>query len=639
MPRIRALIVKELREHWLAGLGLAFLLGVGLMAVLLGSVLRERTVTVLEAGTGYLLTFIPLAGVVLGHRLVVQEYHGRTQLFLEGLPVRRVEMVGVKFCLGLGVLVATAFAALAVIALVAALTEPIGARFAGILAGRTAGFVVWLWCFLFFMGFMGRFRIPIYLAILLAVSMVESLTEFEVMRFGPLALLDPQTFDTERERMPWGALGETLALAAALAGAAAAISLVREGSLAEQLARRMTQKEKAAVGILFVALLCAVGVLDQRRQKQPYEFGSEAVAAGERAPVEVLYHADPARPAAEALLARLEAEALALCDALGWDSVPSLRVALREDLDGDRFETAVMDENDGVLVRANFRAGADWDAAGFVAHATREWIAAHGSGRARFEPKRWLHDGFSRWWAERDAPRPVGPDSQAWLRGVWAARAAPPAAADIVAWHRFRERVGEKPAEGLAYTLVLELESAGGRAAVLALAREVFGRTPAPDVREAWYERANPLPAVFLRAAGLDWDAFLARWRAGIDRALADPRVAAALAAVPEGTAELHVEAGEGGLRSVGYRFAFSRAPAPGVLCALVHAPLGPFDAELAEPELRRREHPWPAGAAQAEWTLVGRYGAGQRAFLALEVDCPALGCPLRLAAERRDLP
>jgi ABC-type transport system involved in multi-copper enzyme maturation permease subunit len=40
--------------------------------------------------------FTPLVGLVLGHRMVVREYQAHTHLFLEGLPIRRWEMVVAK---------------------------------------------------------------------------------------------------------------------------------------------------------------------------------------------------------------------------------------------------------------------------------------------------------------------------------------------------------------------------------------------------------------------------------------------------------------------------------------------------------------------------------------------------------------
>jgi hypothetical protein len=43
----------------------------------------------------------------------------------------------------------------------------------------------------------------------------------------------------------------------------------------------------------------------------------------------------------------------------------------------------------------------------------------------------------------------------------------------------------------------------------------------------------------------------------------------------------------------------------------------------------------WPAGAPRAALRIEGRYGPGERAFLAVEVDDATLGCPIRLAAER----
>ena len=80
----------------------------------------------------------------------------------------------------------------------------------------------------------------------------------------------------------------------------------------------------------------------------------------------------------------------------------------------------------------------------------------------------------------------------------------------------------------------------------------------------------------------------------------------------------------------------FERAPKEGTLCSLVHLPLTPFDHPLDPHTLLRSEHHWPAGATEKTYSLTGRYGQGSRVFIAVEVQSAALGCPLRLLAERR---
>lgn len=638
MRRFWALTGKELREHWLAALLLCFLLGGGLMLLIVGCLAARRTVSVLQAAASFNMVFLSLAAITLGNRLVVAEYHARTQLFVEALPVRRWEMVAVKYALGLACLLACAAGALLLTAALARGSEPVDATFLGILGTRTAAFTVCMWSGFFVMGFLGRFRIPVYLAIALGTSAIAGMTEFEPSRFGPLALMNPHTFPYERREMPWAAVAQTLALAGGCTLTAFALALVHEGSVAEVLARRMSQKEKVVVGLLFVVAVVALAYFQARKTKEPYAFSGEAVLASERAPIEILYLRSDVRPDAADLLRGLERDLCELRDGLGWSDLPPLRVAWREDLDGCTFEDARLERHDGVLVRANFRRREGWDGKGFTAHVLGEVLDHHMRGRATFDPKQWVQVGFARWWAEqRGGAIPVGL-SQALLRAVWGTRAGGVSGPDLLAWSSFAERLGERMAEGVACSGLAALESLRGRAAVLALARAVFGRQPYRDFRETLYERAHPIERVFAEATGLAWSDFLAAWNGWLDRLRAQVPVRAALAAVPEGRAEVSIEPGPGQIRDVVYRLEFTRPPAPGAPCVLLHQTLGPFDHWLDPTQHQREEHAWEAGATAREWRLEGRYGRGVRVFLALEVESATLGCPVRLASERRDV-
>ncbi len=635
MGRLRALVAKELREHLWAGLALAMVLGGALLLLLVSGLLARRSVSLLQSYTFYLWVFVPLAGVVLGNRLVVHEYYGRTQLFLEALPVRRPELLAVKCALGLAALSAVALGALATFALFASQSEPIDARFLAILVTRSLGWVACLWSYLFAMGLLGKLRIPLYLTTGLAAGLLVGLTDVDLSRFGPFALIDFETLPGERTHFPVDALLEALAATGVCLGIALVLGLIHEGSVAEVLARPMSQREKALSGMVILGLIVGVAVLDERRHKAPLEFDEDdLVVASEEAPLEVLYLHEEAEDDADALLAVLEADVAALEELLGRPIDAVLRVALHEQLDGRTFEQAYLEENDGVLLRANFRRGAEWDERGFRAFALARVLREATGERAGFEPQAWVLDGFARWWTERDEAREPEQD-RALLRAAWATRAAPLAEADLVRWFRTRERLGLPVAEGLAASGLWALERRRGRAAVEALARALYGREVPEDASETLRTWRTPFPAVFEQAAGLPLTEHLAAWNAELEALRARPAVADLLARVPEGSGAFEVRAGQGTIRHLEYALRFARPPGAGTPCALLHLELSPFDHELDPRALRRQEHLWAEGAAEAQHRLT-RYGQGTRVFVALEVESEALGCPLRLAAERR---
>ena len=172
--------MKELRQHAVTFLLLALFLGFTWSLLALGVILAPDTVTWLEVHAEFLRFFTVVSALALGNRLVVAEYHARTQIFLEALPLRRVEMLLVKLSLGLFVLGGAAFLSLGVTMALASFREPIDAVFASILCIRTLVFVLFLWFWFFAMGLLGRLRALVYVVTFLLLGIVMTTTELEL---------------------------------------------------------------------------------------------------------------------------------------------------------------------------------------------------------------------------------------------------------------------------------------------------------------------------------------------------------------------------------------------------------------------------------------------------------------------------
>jgi hypothetical protein len=83
-----ALFRKELRQHGPALVGVSALL---VLVWLMGSATQDKEARVLSAlqlVPSFAAVALSAAALYLGHRLVVAEYYGRTQRFVESLPVR-----------------------------------------------------------------------------------------------------------------------------------------------------------------------------------------------------------------------------------------------------------------------------------------------------------------------------------------------------------------------------------------------------------------------------------------------------------------------------------------------------------------------------------------------------------------------
>ena len=647
-----ALLGKELRHHWLAWLGLLALQGFGLLVLLLGALGGETPgVSRIEPLVGYLWLFVLPSALVLGNRLVVSEYHGRTQLFVEALPVSRTAPLTVKLALGLLVLLVGVLAAVAVVLLSAWRYEPLPGRFIAMLLVCSVGFAVAWWTFFFALGLAGRMRVPLYLALVMLASVLSWSTDFEFDRFAHIELAAFDRLPYEREVWPTTALFETLGWSLFWVAVAYTLALISEGSLVESLGRRMSHKEKALSAILAVVLLVAMVVLDDRRAKPPYEFVDTAVVRSDTLPLEVAYGRPTERALARATVADLEALLSELSTALGDRVSPALRIRQHAGLDASTYDWADLASNDGLLVRANLRAP-DWDAEGFAAEVVAHWLDEITEGRADHEPRAWWRDGFAEWWPRRRAlpstadetveTPPSDPCADPlWLRALWAEGAVGLDRDTVEDWFRTRERLGRPVARGLAYSGVHVLERMVGAEALLELARRQWGGPFHADLRDSLWAWRNPPWEVFEEALGVTLEDWLAAWGDELTRLGREPSCRAALASIPDPATAITLDDAEGLLR---VRLRFERQSIGGgeseaLLARVLHEQLTPFDRPLDRDVLERIERRWPADQESLEIELSGVYGPGSRAFFAQEVDSTTLGCPLRLAVVRRTLP
>ncbi len=202
MHPIRALVLKEIRQHCWALVSLTVSLAAALAVLLWNASREERLLSLLQPAYSFLVLFVPAAALVLGHRLVVQEYTGSTEKFLEGLPISRLQMVSTKFFFGFAYLIGAALAGLGICAHLATATEPIEARFLAILILKTMSIVFFAWALFFVMGFTGRFRIPIYIGLFFLFAYLLNSTDFDPTRVGPIALIEADKFVSERDESP-----------------------------------------------------------------------------------------------------------------------------------------------------------------------------------------------------------------------------------------------------------------------------------------------------------------------------------------------------------------------------------------------------------------------------------------------------
>lgn len=634
LSRIRALVFKELREHILV------LLFVGLMLALLWLLFvaavfgSPTTITYLEAHGNFMRFALPMTAMALGNRLVVAELSGRTQKFLESLPMPPWEPLVVKWCFGLFVLLGFGFASLFGNAGFAAMREPIDLRFLGLLSLRTVVGLTTLWSFFFSMGLFGKLRVPLYLLLGLGLLIITSSTSLELMHFGPFSLLGQQ-FTLDRSGVPWLDVGVCIALSVAFLGAGAVVTRLAEGSVEERLAKPMSQRELAFGGIATFALLVIWGELSPTPEPDPYVMPIDHVAYAAALPIAVGYLTDDAEPPARALLARLEDDAGSFAHLVGWARLPQMRVVLRRSLDGRTFEPVGLAQDDGVLVRANFLPTADPDLSGLSAQLLGDMIEARTRGRSGLPPRAWLRDGVSMHWALRRERERTGTSSAArTAQARWLAHAEPLTGDTLRDYQRLRETYGHEVIAAFFGEAVAAVRARAGDESFAALLMRAFPPGAPDDARVVFTELLDPLPSQMEDTTGLN-DAALAPLLTEHFRSLeSDAGSNALLTSLGSPEATLEVE-GRGMATIVVHG---TLGAVDGRVLTVRHLELGPFDQPVEDHEMvSETAAPDEHGAAMVR--IIGRYASGSRVLIVADLEGSPLEVPIRLLARRLEIP
>jgi hypothetical protein len=643
----RALIAKELRQHAGALVGLSLLLALCWLLAALIFHQQARTLSVLQLVPRFAVLPLGAAALYLGHRLVVAENYGRTQRFVEALPVHRGHLLLVKAGFGLAVLLMWAGAALAAgLVLSRADGEPVSGRFVAILASRLGLFVFAVWGAVFLLGWFGRLRLLLGLGVVVAVLLLDRQTGWQMQEFGPFALVADDRFAFERDRFPVRAMIETALLGAACFAAAWSLGRVREGSVVEALARPLSARELSALVLVGAGVALAFTALDPDTPATPYAFTTDKVwrAPGDDPVLEIAYLEDELAPAAARLGAELAPTLRAFGPALGWPGPrPPVRLVHGPEVRPSRPRPVQTDADLGTALRINLAAlAAGEPASTFIAHVLHQQIWARSRGRAGSEPRHWLLDGFTQHFAEHGvdtSDRPADAREQTTLRALVAAElikfTGDSAEQQLTAYYQTSERLGDELSLALVASGWRVLQARVGRTRTLALARAAFARQATGDVRDFLHDRRHPVPAMFEQATGWSWPEFLRSWTGELERLRAQPPAVAVLAQLLPGEVELRAGVGEG----VGVVGQLQAGPGAPRICSLQHLRLPAFDAPFDPDALEEVSFVWPAVELAVSRLVRGSYGRGERAFVALDCELPGLTCPARLLAGRVTVP
>ncbi|MCX7806965.1 MAG: ABC-2 transporter permease [Deltaproteobacteria bacterium] len=511
-----ALFRKDLIQHRSAFLGLFVFLVFTWFLFAITSWSAPSRISLLETHALFMRMSWVITAFAVGNRLVVSENYGRTFRFLETLPLGRFAIGLTKYITGFFLLISLALGSALLSFLFAALFEAIEESLIVAILIRTLGFCASVWSFVFMMGHLGKLRIVLYVVFSFALLILSATTEFELLRWGPFALVGKGfVFDP---RVPWRELGVSVGLAFACFGIAAWLESFRDGSLQERLAQPLSARERAMTGIAIIALLMAGTGLAPEPEPDPYHLSGPHVVFSRRVPLGIAYGSQELEDAAKSLLNELEASLLELQEAMGWSALPSLRISHRSSLDNRTFEIAHLRRGDGALVRANLSHFAgkaqEADPQGLEAALIRALFEDRRNRRAAFEPQAWFFWGFPVWWAScgpsKFANHSEGPCRLPLQRRLAAqlpiiqGRAV--GAKEFLAWNTVLEQYGEHTAEALAGTAIQVLAEKKGSEVPILLAKRWLAPWAPNDSRISFVNWLFPPPKQIEKQVGISID-------------------------------------------------------------------------------------------------------------------------------------
>ena len=272
-----SLLAKDLREHGLAALALLF----GALLIILVALLQNQTaaysMSPFEVVRFTLLTLFPLVAIMLGNRLFVREYMSGTRLFVEALPVGLLRPLILKYLLGLTFLLLLMVVVVGSSALVAGVADDATLQYAGLMFAKSAVIVLLYWSISFCFSMCGFLRIAMYLTLAATTLMLINTPSIDTSRVPPIDLMDRDFFVYERDIVPVRAMIGTVLISVLFSLGGFLVARLGEGSVAARLAKPMSRRDYVVLGVLVMAGFGVWSALQQRLERESFEFTNRAV--------------------------------------------------------------------------------------------------------------------------------------------------------------------------------------------------------------------------------------------------------------------------------------------------------------------------------------------------------------------------
>ncbi len=500
------LIKKEIRQHKFVFLSL-FSLYLIVYLLIHYHVFNENDIrTVEQQLQSFLLFFVSLASFIICERLVRKEYGAKTQIFLEGLPLKRFEMIFSKYILGLG-LVFILFALITSISIYSSYQQnKMDLRFLSILATRVSVFCLFWYSFFFATSFLGRYRLAFYVIIFFALVTLSNHTVFEIKRFAPMVLMDT-TFPFDRVNFPLKEISITVIISAVLTFTAFLLAMVKEGSLAAMVSEKMTHREKVFLFIVVTGVAFSFSYIDAKQEKKIIEIDQDISISDSEIEVNLLLADSTGKGTGEIICKKLHSDIKQLKDWLKLKSTLPVNIVERLDLDPDKYEYGNVGNNDGIVLRTNFM-NPEWNKARLFEAVYHRLISSYTKDWVLHERSHWVLDGFSLYWSSRNDS---ALNKKLWLRSLAGLRDKS-IYDQLLLWDTVEKMLGVDVASGVAWSALVILKENFGEEKLRKFVNKVFNPNLPKDFRIFWegydYYSDVALESIY----NLDIDAFKELW-------------------------------------------------------------------------------------------------------------------------------
>ena len=642
MIDLLALLSKELRQHGLVFVGLAVfsLFYVWALFNVLtagGAVLSYLSLTSMFASSALLVI-----ALVVGQRLIVTEYYGRTQRFIESLPIGRGRMEWVKFFVGFVLLLVLAMGVW-LISIKLAANESLPPRFLMIMGVRLAVYVFTLWCVVFTVSLLGRLRIPLLAASILVLVLIDTYTPFELDRYGPFALIAVSVFPFERNEFPLTQTIESMLLGGGVLALGLVLARLREGSIVEILASRMSTRDRSFLFVLVVVAVMLFTYVGPDPEEEPFRFTEAAVIHSDSGIVHVAFFEDPFEADARVLAHYLDDRVTELWKV--FERPPAdfgVRVVLAPVARPSEFLTLNAEVERGVVMSANFEQVPGWQMNYFGAFTVHQILTTLSKGRATLEARHWLLDGFAEFWAVHGAtaaPELSDKLEMLMLQALYASEIVPVSEQSLRDWDSTTDTLGDTLAMALAYSGWRVLQEEKGHDVLMSLAVNENRRPAYGDARDWWSDWREPAHERFAEVTGWNWQAFLEAWSQRLLELSREPIYRDALRAIPKGRLTILPERTAEGGANIQFRLTYDKTPPAGMRCYALHTRLPPFAVPVSRAALQEVALEWPTAGDVIEYVVRGTYGSGTHVYAALECDLPPFYSPIRIGMRRLIMP